>query len=137
MIRVVVDTNILVSALLKPDSLPAAVLMLALFGRFQLSLSEPIFAEYEEVIRRPQFRLSPEVIDGTLRSIRKIGHWVKPVPSITECVDPDDDMFLECAQAAAADYVVTGNERHFPESWKKTAVVNARQSIEIFVKARE
>ncbi len=52
MIRVVLDTNVLVFALLKPASLAAAVLLLALSGRVQLCLSEPVLAEYEAVIRR-------------------------------------------------------------------------------------
>ena len=133
MIRVVLDTNVLVSALLKPESVPATVLMLALSGGFQLCVSEAIFAEYEEVIRRPRFKRSPNVIDGTLRSIRKIGYWVKPATSVKECGDPADNMFLECAEAANADYLVTGNERHFPDRWKKTAVINARDLIELII----
>lgn len=39
--------------------------------------------------------------------------------------DPDDIIFLQCAQAAIADYLVTGNTRHFPENWKKTRIVRA------------
>ncbi len=134
MIRVVVDTNVLVSALLKPESLPATVLTLALSRRFQLCVSEAIFTEYEEVIRRPRFKRSPDVIDGTLRSIRKIGYWVKATASVRECGDLGDNMFLECAEAANADYVVTGNARHFPDRWKKTAVIDARELIEILIK---
>jgi uncharacterized protein len=94
MIRVVIDTNILVSALLQPEGLPAAVLMLALSGRVQLCVSDPVFAEYEEVIRRPRFKRSPKVIDSTLRSIRKLGHWVKPTAQVEECSDQDDNIFL-------------------------------------------
>jgi putative PIN family toxin of toxin-antitoxin system len=56
MIRVVIDTNIVVSALLQPAGLPAAVLMLALSGKVELCVSDAIFAEYDEVIRRPHFK---------------------------------------------------------------------------------
>ena len=70
MIRIVLDTNILVSALLQPEGLPAAVVMLALSRRVQLCLSEPVFAEYEEVIRRPHLKRDPDVIEGTLLAIR-------------------------------------------------------------------
>ncbi len=131
MIRVVIDTNILVSALLQPEGLRAAVLMLALSGEVQLCVSDSVFAEYDEVIRRPRFKRSAEVIDSTLQSIRKLGHWVKPGARVEECTDPDDNIFLECAQAAAADYLVTGNQRHFPERWKKTRVIGAREWIEL------
>jgi PIN domain len=78
MILVVIDTNILVSALLQPEGLPAAVFMLVLSGDVQLCISEAIFAEYDEVIRRPRLKRSVDVIEGTLRSIRRLGHWVKP-----------------------------------------------------------
>lgn len=77
MIRVVMDTNVLVSALLQPMGLPATVLMLALSGRIQLCVSDPVLAEYEDVIRRPHLKRSLEVVEGTLRSIRNRGRWVQ------------------------------------------------------------
>jgi putative PIN family toxin of toxin-antitoxin system len=133
MIRVVIDTNILVSALLQPEGLPAAVLMLALSGEVQLCVSAAVFAEYDEVIRRPRLKRSADVIEGTLRSIRKLGVWVKPNVRVEECSDPDDNIFLECAQAGEADYLVTGNKRHFPDGWKKTKVIGARELIEFLM----
>jgi len=95
MIRVVIDTNILVSALLQPEGRPAAVLMLVLSGEVQLCVSDPVFAEYDEVIRRPRFKRSRAVIEKTLQSVRKLGHWVKPTVRVEECTDPDDNIFLE------------------------------------------
>jgi uncharacterized protein len=133
MIRVILDTNVLISAL-QPESLPAAVMMLDLSGRFQLCVSDPVFAEYGEVIRCPHFKRSPKVIGGTLQAIQNLGHWVKPTVPVEQCSDPDDNMFLECAQAANADYVVTGNKRHLPDRWKKTAVIGLRKLIELLVK---
>jgi putative PIN family toxin of toxin-antitoxin system len=56
MIRVVIDTNILVSALLQPSGLPAQVFVLALGGSIQLCVSGEVYAEYEEVISRPRFQ---------------------------------------------------------------------------------
>jgi len=133
MIRVVIDTNILVSALLQPEGRPAAVLMLVLSGEVQLCVSDPVFAEYDEVIRRPRFKRSRAVIEKTLQSVRKLGHWVKPTVRVEECTDPDDNIFLECAQAGEADYLVTGNLRHFPKRWKKTKVISARELIELLM----
>jgi putative PIN family toxin of toxin-antitoxin system len=89
--------------------------MLALSGEVQLCVSDAVFAEYDEVIRRPQFKRAPDVIESALQAIRKLGHWVKPSVRVEECTDPDDNIFLECAQAAEADYLVTGNRRHFPD----------------------
>jgi predicted nucleic acid-binding protein len=45
--------------------------------------------------------------------------------------DPDDNKFLECADAARADYLVTGNQRHFPRFWKQTKVITSREFISI------
>jgi hypothetical protein len=56
MIRVVIDTNILVSALLQPSGLPAQVIVLALSGSVQMCVSGDVYAEYEEVISRPRFQ---------------------------------------------------------------------------------
>jgi uncharacterized protein len=133
MIRVVIDTNILVSALLQPEGLPAAVLMLVFSGQATLCVSGAMFAEYDDVIRRPHFKRSTDVIEGALQSIRRLGHWVKPRFRVEEYTDPDDNVFLECAQAAAADYLVTCNRRHFPDRWRKTQVVSARELIELLM----
>ena len=137
MIRVVIDTNILVSALLQPEGLPAAVLMLAFSGEAELCVSDAVFDEYAEVIHRPHLKRPPDVIEGTLRSIRKLGHWVKPVVRVEECTDPDDNVFLECAQAGEADYLVTGNKRHFPDRWKKTKVISPRELIELLMEQED
>src|SRR5271166_3680724 len=125
MIRVVLDTNIVVSALLQPLGPPAQVFMQAMGGSIQMCVSGAVYAEYEEVISRPGFHRSAEVISGALRAIRENSLWFRPTETVQACSDPDDDMLLECAQAASADYLVTGNLRHFPASWKGTRVVTA------------
>lgn len=105
MIRVVLDTNILVSALLQPQGLPARTFLLTLSGRSaKLCVSGEIYAEYEEVIRRPKFNRSEQVIEQTLRAIRQHGFWVKPSARLYACSDPADNIFLECSEAARACY---------------------------------
>lgn len=131
MIRLVLDTNILVSALLSRQGIPAQVLLLALSEPdIQLCLSGNVFAEYEDVLRRPLFRRTPEEVDTVLGAIRKASLWVKPTVVVHGCSDPDDDIFLECAQAADAHYLVTGNLKHFPESWGGTRIVSARKFLD-------
>src|SRR5271157_5266127 len=101
MIRIVLDTNILVSALLNPEGAPAQVFLLTILEPdIQLCVSGEIFAEYEEVLRRPRFRRSNSEIDGALRTIQEKGFWVRPTERVHACSDPDDDIFLECAQTA-------------------------------------
>jgi putative PIN family toxin of toxin-antitoxin system len=138
MIRVVIDTNILISALLQPQGFPAQVLLAVLAGpSAQLCVSADIYAEYEEVIRRPRFKRSEREIAETLRAIRETGLWVKPSQSVRACSDPDDDFFLECAQAARAHYLVTGNLKHFPVHWAGTSIVTARQFLDALAEPEE
>lgn len=131
MIRVVLDTNIIVSALLQPLEPPAQLFVLALGGSIQLCVSGDVYSEYEEVIHRPRFRLSEDVISGTLGAIRDKGFWVRPTETISACSDPDDNMFLECAQAARAGYLATGNLKDFPTSWRGVRIVTARWLLDI------
>jgi putative PIN family toxin of toxin-antitoxin system len=103
MIRVVLGTNIIVSALLQPLGPPAQVFVLALGGSIQLCVSGIVYTEYEEVIRRPRLKRSSDIVAATLDAIREKAVWVRPTERVQACADPDDDIFLECAQAANAD----------------------------------
>jgi hypothetical protein len=71
------------------------------------------------------------VITAALETIREKGLWVRPTEAVRACADPDDDIFLECAQAARAAYIVTGNIKDFPASWHETRIVTARYFLEI------
>jgi putative PIN family toxin of toxin-antitoxin system len=71
MIRAVLDTNIIVSALLQPSGPPARIFLLAVSGPVQLCVSGNVYAEYEEVIRRPRFRRADTIITATLDTIRQ------------------------------------------------------------------
>jgi putative PIN family toxin of toxin-antitoxin system len=137
MIRIVIDTNIIVSALLQPLGPPAQVYSLVCDGSIQLCVSGEVYAEYEEVIRRPRFRRDETVITAALYTIRERGLWVKPTETVRECADPDDDIFLECAQAARAVYLVTGNLKHFPVTWLGTRIITARNFLEIMAAETE
>ena len=131
MIRVVLDTNVVVSALLNPQGPPGQLFVKVLQEPdFDLCMSGDVFAEYDEVIHRPRFQRSQSEIDDTLKAIRELGFWVKPIEKVHCCADPDDDVFLECAEAADAQYLVTGNTRHFPSSWGNVKIVTPREFLE-------
>lgn len=130
MIRVVLDTNIIVSALLQSLGPSAQIFLMSLGGSIKLCVSANIYAEYEEVISRPRLNRSQETIASTLQSIREQAFWVRPTEQIEACLDPDDNIFLECAQTAGADYIVTGNLKHFPSCWKSTKVVSPRRLLD-------
>jgi putative PIN family toxin of toxin-antitoxin system len=131
MIRAVLDTNIFVSALLQPQGPPAQVFLLAVSGSaIQLCVSGEIYAEYEEVIRRPRLKRSQSEINNALEAVRQKGFWVRPSTRVHACADPDDNIFLECAVAAQAEYLVIGNLKDFPSIWTGTRIVTARQFLE-------
>jgi putative PIN family toxin of toxin-antitoxin system len=130
MVRVVLDTNVVVSAHLKTEGFERYALDLVLAGKLQLVASEVILAEYASVLVRPQFAISRRRISRSMDLIRKSAHIVRSSRRLTVAHDPSDNRFLECAEAARADYLVTGNKRHFPSAWRQTSVVNARELIE-------
>lgn len=139
MIRVVLDTNIVVSATLRARGLPAAVFNLAIASVIQLCVSEPVLAEYAEVLGRARLAIPPAKVANALARIRAKSFLVTATAKVdpTACADdPDDIIFLECAETAAADYLVTGNRKHYPNEWKKTRIVTAREFMETIANTR-
>jgi uncharacterized protein len=130
-LRLVVDTNIVVSAALKPDGLQRTVLLLAITKPARLYVTDAIFAEYREVLARPELKIRRGLRQQLLQLIKNYAQPVHAVRPLQVAQDPDDDKFLECADAARADYLVTGNQRHFPKFWKKTKVITSREFIGI------
>jgi putative PIN family toxin of toxin-antitoxin system len=130
-LRLVVDTNIVVSAALKPDGLQRTVLLLAMTKPARLYVSDAILSEYREVFRRPELRIRKGLRRQLLQFIRNHSQLLIPPRLLRVTKDPDDDKFLECADAARADYLVTGNRRHFPTFWKKTKVITSREFISV------
>lgn len=130
MIRAVLDTNIILSSLLQPLGPPAKVLYLSRRGFLELCVSGPVYAEYEEVLQRPRFRRIETAIGPMLQFIRESGLWVRPAESLRVCNDPDDDIFLECAQEASAPWLVTGNIRDFPALWQGAQIVTPRSFLD-------
>jgi putative PIN family toxin of toxin-antitoxin system len=130
-LRLVIDTNIVISAALKPDGLQRTVLLLAITKPARLYVSAAIVAEYREVLARPELKIRKGLRQQFLDLIKNHAQVVKPTRQLQVAKDPDDDKFLECADAARADYLLTGNQRHFPKFWKKTKVITSREFISI------
>ena len=130
-LRLVIDTNILVSAALKPDGLQRIVVQLAISNPARLYVTEAILSEYREVLARPELRIRRGLQRQLLDLIKNRSKLVRPSRRLRAAKDPGDDKFLECADAARADFLVTGNQRHFPKLWKKTKVIASREFIGI------
>jgi len=129
-IRVVLDTNVVVSAHLNSQGYERYALDLVLAGKLRLFVSPEIFAEYEGGLHRPKFAIAPKLITKSLRQLRSVAKIVEPQRRLNVTRHEPDNRFLECAEAAQADFLVTGNKRHFPAAWRQTLIVNARELTE-------
>jgi putative PIN family toxin of toxin-antitoxin system len=110
--RVVLDTNVLISALAFPGSKPDQVLQRIRQGEVALYLSAFILAELERILR-DKFRFTTRQTDERVAVIRRMATLVEPTERIALVVAKDDDnRILECAVAARADYLVTGDKEH-------------------------
>jgi putative PIN family toxin of toxin-antitoxin system len=112
---VVLDTNVLVSGILKPHSKAAVVVRLAAEGVIQLAYDVRLISEYQEVLRRPKFGFPVDAVDSLLAEMEEEGLFVTAVPLKFRLPDAYDEPFLEVALAAKAEVLVTGNKRHFPK----------------------
>ena len=121
--KVVIDTNVLVSALLKPKSKPAKILRLVIQGNIEIIVNDHILAEYYEVPHRPKFRLNPKEVDIIMDFFHSFGIKPPALPQIIDLPDPSDAPFVEAAIAGRADAIVTGNQKHFPDEQCKGILV--------------
>jgi len=108
---VVFDTNIIASATYWRGK-PAHCLEAWVQGRFGLAISHPILSEYEEVVARLAARYPQRKPTDWLTAIRQAGQLCLPASLPPLAADPDDQIFLECAVAARADYLVAGDKGH-------------------------
>ena len=117
--RVVLDTNVVCSAVLSPNG-PAGRLL----ERFVLDeeklvpvVDGRILAEYREVLLRPKFKFGADRIDDLMEAIEAVAVFIDDVASIHDTTTPEDDRpFLEVAVAGAASFLVTGNAKHFTDA---------------------
>ena len=130
-LRLVIDTNVLISAAIKPIGLQRTVFLIAISKPARLYVSHPILEEYSEVLARPELRIRKGLRLQLLQLIKNHGHTVAPTRRLEVTTDPADNIFLECADAARADYLVTGNQKHFPRFWKKTKVITPREFVSL------
>ena len=114
MIKVVLDTNVFVSALLVTESNPARVLNMVLNGRILLCYDSRIMLEYKTVLFRPKFPFQKRDAQTLLDTIIYIGVSVLAEPLEVQFSDAADKKFFEVALSTGA-YLVTGNGKHYPE----------------------
>ena len=128
----VIDTNVLVSALLKWDSIPGLVVEKVVTGKVIPVLSEEIINEYIEVLHRKKFQFMDVDIQLVIRGITQQGIFLKPAKIEEELPDDKDVVFYAVTMEAREEniaYLVTGNIRHFPI---KPYVVTPREFLNIW-----
>lgn len=111
--KVVLDTNVIVSALLSPFGQPARILDLVLTGKLLICFESRIVSEYLEVLSRPRFGFEFQEIAQTIHQLIQMGISVIAQPSTIDFVDESDRVFFDVAQAANA-LLITGNLKHYP-----------------------
>lgn len=111
--KVVLDTNVLVSALLSPFENPASILRSILCGDLLLCYDSRIISEYREVLQRNKFNFEQQEINDLITYLEDSGELIIPKPLKIKLQDIDDLPFIEVAASANADYLITGNKKHF------------------------
>lgn len=109
---IVLDTNILVSALLSPFGPPARILDMVLRGDFRVAYDDRLLAEYRAVLARPKFGFAADDVTVLLEYLEMSGEFVVATPLLCPLPDPDDLPFLEVAIYAHA-VLITGNIAHY------------------------
>ncbi len=130
----VIDTNILVSAILKWESVPGSIMELALEGPIVPVLNETIISEYREVLLRPKFHLTEDIVSDIISSIRKVAVYVTEEHIDINLPDPKDRVFYEVVMEERKDedaYLITGNIKHFPG---RPYIVTPREMLNIILK---
>jgi putative PIN family toxin of toxin-antitoxin system len=114
-VGVVLDTNVLVSAVLTAQGTCARIVDMIADGALDLYADDRILAEYDSVLHRPELRIAPEDTGVILDLIRSITDTMAAIPLPVQLPDPDDAAFLEVA-AASGSILITGNARHYPKN---------------------
>ncbi len=128
--RVVLDTNILLSALMVRGTPPDRLYEEWRHGRFELVSTDRQIEELRQVVRRPffQVRLKASEVGRMVNDLRRLAVMIDTLPSVSRSSDPADDDLLALCEAARADYLVTGDKSHLLalKSHRGTRIVSAR-----------
>ncbi len=133
----VIDTNVLVSALLKWDSIPGTIMEFVFQGTILPLLNESIAKEYQDVLSRPKFHLTEDIISTILSEINQLGIYLDAPKTDILLPDPKDAVFYEIVMKGREKenaYLITGNIKHFPV---KPYVVTPRQMLDIILQNME
>ena len=126
--RVVLDTNVIVSALLSPLGNPAKIYRMFLTRLLTLISSSNILDEYQDVLGRQRLGIPADDAETVLSAIKQYGKSVEPLPhtNAIAMIDESDRIFYDTTKNAAA-YLITGNIRHYPQ---ESSILTPRDFLE-------
>ena len=130
----VIDTNVVVSAALRWKSVPGSIIEMALSQIIVPVLNDEIVSEYREVLSRPKFKLTKDIVDDIISGISKNAIYVDESTLEIELPDPKDRVFFEVTMEERKSedaYLVTGNLKHFPV---EPFIVTPREMLDIILK---
>jgi len=130
---IVLDTNVIISGILKPFSKAASILRLAADGTIQVAYDLRLLSEYRDVLSRPKFNFAKENVEAFLAQIEEEGFLVSVKPLEMHLPNSDDEPFLEVALAGKVEAIVTGNKRHFPRrEYERVKILSPAEFLEVF-----
>jgi len=132
--KIVLDTNVLVSGLINIAGIPAQIVNLLLNGQLTILYDSRIFKEYEEVLDRKKFGFKKSMISTIMDYIKNEGEYITAEPTTRVFRDKDDRMFYEVANTANARCLVTGNKDHYP---KEGIVKSPKEFIEFYLSEKD
>lgn len=134
--KIVLDTNVLVSGLISPFNAPGKIVQTVSSGTLRLCYDARILAEYKGVLHRPCFNFNPDHVSALLDQIKAAGRRVVGIPLPKPLPDSTDEPFLEAAIAGKAACLVTGNLKHYPPASREGVNVLAPADFLIFYRKR-
>ena len=133
--KVVLDTNVIVSGLSHAFSSSGEIVRMVTSGDLQVCYDVRILSEYREVLLRPKFSFEAVDVYDLLAQIEVCGFTVTATPLTKRLPDPDDESFLEVALAGKAQVLVTGNLKHYPANKRQDMlVVSPTEFLEVYRK---
>jgi putative PIN family toxin of toxin-antitoxin system len=125
--KIVLDTDVIVSALMNSNGIPGRILALVLNGKIKILYDNRIIFEYIDVLSRKNFGFSEEIIHDMIDYFRNDGEYINSEHSNIKFIDDTDKKFYEVFKSGEAQYLVTGNIKHFP---KENGIIIPKEFIE-------
>jgi putative PIN family toxin of toxin-antitoxin system len=126
--KIVLDTNIIVSAFINPKGAPGEIVSLVLAKKITICYDNKIFSEYMGILKKSKFNFDAILVDAFLDFIKENGEYIIAEPQKIQFADKDDKIFYDVYKSSDAKYIITGNKKHFP---REKNIVTPREYIEL------